>query len=249
MRYARCKLVGCPVALLSVLLASPLLEASILEPHAVVEGKAIGDWAGDWWNWALFESEATNPLTDMTGEDAGRNQFGPVFFMGGLFGGSAVRTFDVPRDKYLLVPLVNALSWPAFADTLEGIRNDARATADPIDSLFFKMDGVEVPETDLFNHREESSDFFTFVLPPGNILGIDPGVFPASAWSDGYWLMLEPLGDSGAHTIEYGGGISAWDFSVSVKVQLIPEPSPLSMALAGFVGVGLWRGLPRRRRG
>ena len=66
----------------------------------------------------LWASPATNnPLTDMTGADAGANNGGPVFFLAGsLAGGVYARTITVPVGKPVFFPVLNSFFVPINGD-------------------------------------------------------------------------------------------------------------------------------------
>jgi hypothetical protein len=198
--------------------APPAPAALIYDAGAKVHGKTIGQWSAEWWKWALSFPAGPNPFDDPTGANAGLRQKGPVFFLAGTPGGDAERTFTVPGNKPILVPLLvtelSELELGAGAD----VRAEVEALADLIDSLHLSIDGVEFPEAELFLHRETSPDF-SFVAAPGNPIGVPAG--PSGlAVADGYFVMLRPLG-KGEHTISYGGGISSFDFSVHVDANVL----------------------------
>jgi hypothetical protein len=77
--------------------------------HAHSNGlPALNDYAGwstAWWNWAVIEPVATNPLFDATGAFAGKNQTGPVWFLGGSFSSDPVtRYVSIPEKTYIFFP-------------------------------------------------------------------------------------------------------------------------------------------------
>ena len=195
----------------------------VYEPHARVRGKTIGEWSAEWWKWAVSFSAPDDPITDPAGENAGLKQKGPVTFLAGTAGGEATRTFTVRGNKPLLVPLlVGELSQAevGFDKSAAEVRQMASHQADLIDSLHATIDGM--PITDLFSYREVSPDF-SFIAAEGNPIGVpvgDSGV----AVADGYWLMIKPLGP-GQHTITFGGGVSAFGFSVAVTDHIAVTPA------------------------
>ena len=203
-----------PVAFLTVLTNTN--TAVVVElPDATVAGKTIGEWTTKWWRWGLALAPPGDPFTDLYGQHANVNQSGPVFFMAGSPGGSRSRQFEVPTNTYLLVPLlVGELSQLelGFDKTAAQIRQAAQQQADQIDSLHATLDGVPIPQTTLFAHREVSPDF-DFVAVFNNQLGVPPGA-SGIAVADGYFLMLDPL-PPGIHVVAYGGGSSALGISIS----------------------------------
>ncbi|MGP1385783.1 MAG: hypothetical protein ACTS2F_19650 [Thainema sp.] len=131
----------------SVLVAlSPVHAATIVSPDSEVAGKTIGEWTVDWWQWALGQSSPNDAFSDTTGENAGVNQSGPIFFVAGTTGGSATRTFTVPSNKYLLFPLVNVsisdIEDPSLSE--QEISSQVTMIADLVDSLEATIDGVPI---------------------------------------------------------------------------------------------------------
>src|SRR6266567_9555639 len=69
-------------------------------------GKTYGEWAAAWWQWGLSVPAAVNPILDTTGADAGQGQTGPVWFLGGTFGGGTIkRTLTIPAGKAIFIPV------------------------------------------------------------------------------------------------------------------------------------------------
>ena len=199
------------------LLSSPVSgEVEVFKPHT----HGVSQLSANWWKWDLAFSASTppaaptDPVNDTTGALAGLNQSGKTFFLAGGAPGTA-RSFNVPAGKNVLVPLlVTELS------TLEGagstpkeVRANVKALADLIDNLHATIDGHVIPSAELFAHREVSP-IFHFVAAPNNTSG-DPAGFSGVASADGYWLLLAPL-PAGTHTINFGGGISSYGYSVDV---------------------------------
>ena len=221
-------------------------QPAVYAPHSKVKGHTIGEWSADWWKWALSFSSPDNPITDTTGANANLGQKGPVYFLAGTSGGEASRTFTVPGNKPILVPLlVGELSQleVGLDKTPQEVRQMAADQADLIDSLHLTIDGVAVGN--LFDYREASPDF-SFTAAAGNPIGVpagDSGV----AVADGYFVMLRPLGP-GEHVIEFGGGVSSFDFSVavtdtvtSVRGHHNATPPPFAVSIpAARSGDGVW---------
>lgn len=171
-----------------------------------------------WWNWAVIEPEATNPLTDDTGADGHRHQFGPVWFLAGTLGGRADRTVTVPAGRFLFFPISNAAFWaPEDGDDEAEVRQLARAAIDAVNTVECRIDGRPVPN---LNRHRVASPAFPLLIRPGSLLnefGYDPGLrFPAV--SDGYWVLVQPL-PRGRHTISFRG-MSGGGFETAVNYVL-----------------------------
>jgi hypothetical protein len=217
--------------------------AEVIPVDAVIFGKTYGEWGGEWWNWALYEPFATNPIADETGEDGHLNQAGPVWFLAGTWGGTAVREVIIPEGKTLFFPLVNSvMAVPDDAATEAEVRALAKASIDPASLLYATVDGAQL--LGLFSLRAESPPGgYVQHVPPGSVLtewGYPPGDrYPAVA--DGYWVALEPLplGDHEIYFTAAVGNPKAPDLELEVTYTLhvIPEPSTLVLLIVGAVGL------------
>lgn len=192
-------------ALLLAALSVPARAGLTVAPgHSSVDGKSVGAYTADWWNWAA-SIPAPGPIADTTGTEATLKQSGPIFFVAGTSSGvgPVERSFDVPQGKYLLFPLVNWIVAngpdPGFPDTKTEAISLATHTINPA-NLFATLDGKSV--TNLASHRESSGVLFTLNAADGNAL------FPAGsytdAYADGYWLVVQPPAP-GQHTLHFGG--------------------------------------------
>jgi len=239
-----------------LVMAEMVACAGVLPPGSTVGGSTIAEWTADWWNWAVMEPSATNPVVDPTGEFAGINQPGrPVFFVAGTFGGSVTRTFDVDVGTHLLVPMLNVTAWaPEDGPNEASLRTLANEAMDDVSELHFSLDGV--PLANPFDYREESP-VFTLSIPPGSVYTECCGLAAGDrdpAVSDGYWVMLEPL-SPGPHLLEFGGVVGGdgplAGFAVDVTANLnvvpagrsgrfsaIPEPTTRFLLFsAAFIGM------------
>ena len=216
------------VALLGLQVTTGPAVAQVLPPDSNAYGNTYGEWSARWWQWVLSIPEATNPNLDPTGAHCAEGQAGPVWFLAGTFGGSAIRACTVPAERALFFPLLNAAFGAATFDCapttpdvpceVEVLRAAAAAVVDNPTTLEASVDGV--PLQDLSAYRVPSP-VFSLTLPEGAVLGLPSGTF-APMVSDGYWLMLAPL-PAGAHIIHFKG-VSNSGFEVEVTYTLTVGP-------------------------
>jgi hypothetical protein len=226
------------VSFVSLLVAMmPANAVTILPQGSTVAGKTIGEWTADWWKWAFNQSKPSDAFTDMTGANAGVNQSGPVFFVAGTAGGNATRSFTVPGDKYLLIPMVNA-AVSEVGDGLTGqdLKEFATFLADNIDSGFLEIDGVSVIDNSNFGNYREASPLFNYMAATDNPFGATVGD-SGEAYADGYYVMVQPFG-SGTHIFSFGGGASEFGFSVEVEDTITAVPVPEPTSTLGFIALG-----------
>jgi len=115
---------------------------------------------------------------------------------------------------------------------------------DKVDDLVAKVDATSVANLAGLRVYLEHLDSITFEAAGDNPFA---GGYEGSsrlAMADGYYLMLAPIGFA-THTIEYGGGASAFGLStlVTATVTSVPEPAYLALLAAGLMGP---RYAPRR---
>ncbi len=230
---------------ISALLATHV-TAGVVAPGSTVAGKSIGEWTGDWWNWLVQEEFATNAALDTTGAFANRNQSGPVFFVAGTFGDNVPyhRSFTVPTDRYILIPMINYVFWaPEDGADEAAIRTIAKTNVDSADSLFFSLDGNSLANP--FSYREASpAGGFTLKFAP-LLAEIGLSNMDRLAVADGYWVMLEPL-SYGTHQLQFGARQPGqFETDVTVEIKAVPEPTTASIV---FGCLALSFGLCRNRR-
>jgi hypothetical protein len=198
--------------LLALTLAAPMASAQVGQ-GAKASGKA-GELAADWWQWALSEPVATNPLvgsyTDGPQCD-GRPETdvpGKKWFLAGSFDGSAVeRTCTVPVGTQLFFPVGNVVFLITEPGETEEIARDYvndfmdDVLADPEFSMVVTVDGKEVKSNRIVR---ADSPLFTATLPEDNLFsaccGLPAGEYDAVA--AGLWAALPPL-PPGEHTIHF----------------------------------------------
>lgn len=195
--------------------AAANLNPGVIPPQAKAFGKSYGEWAGEWWKWAVAIPASQNPIMDTTGEFGAVGQSGPVWFLAGAFGGDVTRQLSIPSGKALFFPIFNSLWWapddlddatwlagelgldPAQMTDEELIRLIAYYQVDFATTLYVEVDGVPVQNVQQYRASSQPMDL------PDTALLDDLGAeisHPNAAIAAGYWLMLAPL-PSGKHTI------------------------------------------------
>ncbi len=205
-------------------------ELRIVPPTARVDGRSYGEWTAAWWQWALSTDVASNPILDPDGTHAAVGQSGPVWFLAGTFGGTAVRNVTIPADKHLLIPLANA-EWdtvPGFTNPLglpdplsvRDIRDITAFFADNT-SVSCEIDGCEVSRPRRFRTR---SPVFSLNFNPDLAVAFGyPTAYVRTAVSDGYWLMLRPL-QPGTHVIHFTADNPTLGFTLDVTYNITVTP-------------------------
>ena len=182
-------------------------------------GFSFGEWTTKWWEWAMSIPISVNPILDETGQYAGINQHGKVWFLAGTIGDEnkvAHRICTIPEGKAILFPVINYI----YAD--EPMCNEAEL----IDHVKTDIDDIVVNETmingyNVPGHRVKS-DPILFNLNTGveNMLKIPKEFTKASA--DGYWVFVKPL-NRGAHEIYFHGACSGGIRNASAEYRITVE--------------------------
>ncbi len=245
---------------LALLLAGTLTasaQAQVLPKDAVVEGKTIGEWTAECWKWIYSIPTNENPQLDCEGRWANNRQPNPSVFLvaplNGLTPPPCSRTFTVPEEMYILLPVLgitidNIDTVPPF--TIEQMHDALNSVLDAPAELHASIDGVPVPN--LIEHRATSPPF-SFDFPDGDntltlfyqhpIIGLDVPVI-----GDGYWLMLGalPLGPHVPHT---GGQLSqSIFFPHDIICNITVVPVPLDERLEHLVSKLTQSDLPPQRK-
>jgi hypothetical protein len=83
---ARMVAIVAALVVLAVPVASRAAEPVVVPPT----GTTYNDLAVAWWQYALGQPAATNPLSDPTGANCANGQSGPVFFLTGTAGSGTI---------------------------------------------------------------------------------------------------------------------------------------------------------------
>ncbi len=180
------------------------------DPTAVHYGKSLADWGSAWWQW-LYSLPATNhPVLDVTGEHCATGQSGDVFFLAGTFGGPGERTCDVPADKALLFPILNAAfdngGYPVEEHaTEEALRADLTAFLAGTRDVSLQIDAELYDHDDLAAHLIPVTEF-TYTMPLEDSIyelwELPVETSPVTSYSGGYYVLLDPL-PPGLHHIRF----------------------------------------------
>jgi PEP-CTERM motif len=208
-----------------------------------------------------------NPLNDPTGQYAGANNNGPVFFLAGnaIAGGVWTRTITVPFGKPVFFPVLNAFFVPINGDGTYGpdpcltpLTLACALTVPPSylvgANMAVQIDGGAPLDTaQIEQFRQTSTSYFSVALPADNVLDVIPienydhcvatgaGQPCSDLWvQDGFYITLDNL-SVGTHILQFQGE-TAEGFSLDVTDTLIvtiPEPSTWAMISIGFAGLGI----------
>ncbi len=196
-----------------------------------------------YWQWAVIEPSASNPLTDTTGNFAGRNQSGPVWFLGGSVIGPVTRTVSIPNDKSIFFPVVT-IAWANGNEAAVGppwnIAIDDELTGRTIifdfinqtTNLVCKLNDVDIPFV------RTQSPTFNIPLAPDNIFGVPAGDWDLS-WADGYYALLSPLA-VGNYTLHFAAADS-YPQDVTYNITIVPVPGTLPLLGSGLLGLVRFR--------
>ena len=241
----------------------------LIDSGVSLGGEAQNALAADWMTWALSFPMSNSPMFDSDGSRAHLGNLPSVFFLGGSFGGDAVRTFSVPLGKPIFFPVANNLSFQTcpggadcvLPDTDSSIRQDAKNYVDS--KLLFMsatVDGVSL-NAELLNHRQASPPGLTVssvLLPelgfcwPNTDCASSPTYTNGIAATDGYWLMLNPL-SPGNHTISFSAAFTdGTSLNITDNISAVPLPASVVLFLSGLASVGVarrQRSLTERSRG
>ena len=189
-------------------------------PDTIQYNQTYGEWTARWWQWVVSVPEDRNPSADETGENCDEGQSGPVWFLAGTFGGLNQRNCDIPADRSIMFPVMNAeCSYAEYPDlrTEAELRSCAVSANEGVTELMVAVDGRAIDESQLRSYRIQSP-LFELTLPENNIFGLPAGT--TQAVSDGFWVFLPPLGP-GQHEIHFRGSIV--DFTTESQNNFVTE--------------------------
>ena len=213
-----------------------------LDPTETHYGMTYAEWGVAWWEW-FYETPCTPgptplestgyPVLDTTGEFCAVGQSGDVWFLAGITQPVAVeRTCTIPAGKAIFFPFLNTTYDNACNPdmstwlTPDELRDEATRSQDSAVDLYVILDGEEIPHPE--RYRAGPSELGYDLPPIGmnvyNCLGVtDCGGTVDPSFSDGYWMMFEPL-PPGEHTLHFGGRVTyPGDYTSDITYHLTVE--------------------------
>ena len=182
-----------------------------------------GKLSAQWWQYVTSFSAADDPRAEDGAIDCVRNQNGPLIFLAGTNGGTAMRSCTIPRNKSLFFPMANFLfdnapgEKPAsvdekreildgvLSDLVPGLFADFGAPGSRACGIFATLDGEPLSYSGSIV-RTQSPPFSVVTGPDGN----PPDANDPEAVSDGFWALVPPL-TPGEHTLRFGGRLCEFD--------------------------------------
>jgi hypothetical protein len=171
--------------------------------------------------------------------NAGVQNDGPVFFLGGNFGGVSARRIKVPYGKPVFFPVVNQ----AFAaiDFTTGQYDPSPCSNPPTvrcavqalsvtkaSNMSVHIDGVALDNAQIKQFRQTSTSFFSVAVSGNNIWAIPVQNYNRCCstlplWAqDGYYITLLNL-SVGTHLLHFHAEIPSLLFSVDITDRLIVQ--------------------------
>ena len=137
---------------------------------ATAESGGFSNLSAQWWQWAISIPPSHNPLLDTTGEKCMVGQRGPIWFLAGVFGGSAAvtRNCTVPDNVSLFFPVANSVNFNSPNICGDGPEDQSVAQLRARSARF--IDGsikllVEVDGNRVKHLRRVQSKVFALTLP------------------------------------------------------------------------------------
>jgi hypothetical protein len=186
-----------------------------------------------WEQWALSIPTAENPISDTTGADCMLGQRGPVWFLGGLWGGgSAKRSCAIPEHTELFFPVINTVNVNSPNVCGQGPQD---MTPEELRAAFAGfIDGASDLSVELDGHQHVAeirrivSPPFAVALPDGNLFDVfcgGPGSVPGGVYSPGvddgiYATIGERHLRPGHHTLHFHVEQKAAGFVEDITYEL-----------------------------
>jgi hypothetical protein len=181
-------------------------------------GLSMGGWTARWWQWLVSIQKDKSPCLDDVGSKFDPvQQYSDVIFMASTFGGLTERTYCIPKEKSILLPIMNFATSFIESPNLKTEADLISAAERHVGNMKHKsavIDGRDVSEIEKFRIR---SPIFELTYPENNAFDLRPG--SSKAISDGYWIFLKPL-SYGKHIIQVYGSCSSGKTVIGAKLNL-----------------------------
>jgi uncharacterized protein YecT (DUF1311 family) len=190
---------------------SLLTSVPALTPGEDIAGEPLSRWIQRYWQWSRSFPKGETPTDDSTGERCTAKQSGPVFFLtGSSKSGTVSRTCVVPKDSYILIPLINVLTQvtPGKLADCEALMRPVKQVNASVTNLYFTLNGIMLQTP--VNYRGASGCFELHDVSQ-DIGGLASGA--------GYWVVLKPL-DVGNHELRLGGTFRADGFTQDIHCRI-----------------------------
>jgi hypothetical protein len=193
----------------------PISEVSWIAPSGKeIEGKPLPIWIQRYWQWTRSFPARNTPVDDNTGSKCGIRQNQPVFFLtGGAHAGPISRKCTIPKDKYILIPVIISLAQEdkpgnVSCDALLRAARDANETAT---DLSMTINGQAINPKAI--QKQESGCF--------NLNDLSSGISGKAAGT-GYWVILNRM-RPGTYQLHFSGKYLVDGFSQDVTYQVQVE--------------------------
>ncbi len=187
---------------------NPYLYSTDSSPHGIT----YQEWTARFWQWLFSLSASEHPRENYTPEKCANGQDGPVWFLDAPLGGKEDRICTIPAGKSILAAILNGQCDTSDTTLLndEDIRKCGTEGND-YGVISGSLDGVDFKKLDQYR---TDSGFYNITHVADNLYQL-PGGGPFRAWTNGYFVFLEPL-PPGEHMLH---------LTVSVANPINPEYS------------------------
>ena len=206
------------------------LGLTVQSTMASAESGGFSRLSAQWWQWAISIPASQNPLLDTTGEKCMVGQRGPIWFLAGVFGGSAAvtRNCTVPDNVSLFFPVANSVNFNSPNICGDGpedqsvakLRARSSRSIDGSIKLLVEVDGNRVKHL-----RRVQSKVFALTLPEDNLFdafcAVPGGVYSPSV-DDGVYAHLGAL-KPGPHVVHIHAENPSATFFLDVTYMLTVE--------------------------
>jgi hypothetical protein len=155
------------------------------------EGITYQEWTARFWQWLYSLTVNQHPRENYTPEKCANGQQGPVWFLEAPLSGKQERTCTVPAGKPILAAVLNG-QCDTGDSTLHTDQDIIKCASEGNEYgvISGTLDGVNIKNLD---HYRTNSGFYNITHIADNIYE-QPAGGPYRAYTDGFFVFLEPLG-------------------------------------------------------